>query len=158
LWIVDCGFYRFEDLLIARTAAQATGERFADLVARRAGMLVEQRFRSDQEAGRADAALQGGSLQEALLKGMQVALARQPFNRFQRRSFGLNGQHDAAIHRHAVHQHGAGAAVAVVAAFLRSGQPQLVAENFQETLPGFAKKLGFLAVDGGRYMMFFRHR
>ena len=121
------------------------------------GSFVEQGLGGDEEAGRADAALQGGPFQEALLQRVQVALLGQAFDRLDRRPFGLDGQHDAAIHRHAVHQHGAGAAVAVVAAFLGAGQPQVVAEHFQQALPRLAEELGRFAVDRRGDVEFFGH-
>jgi len=124
----------------------------------RVGILVEQCFGGDQKAGRADSALQSGSFEEALLKGVQMTMHGHSFNRLQRCPFGFHREHDATIHGHAIHDYGAGAAVAIIATFLRSGQPQLVAENLQETLPRFAEEFAFLPVNRrGDVMLFSSH-
>src|SRR5262245_31055408 len=88
---------------------------------------------------------------------MQMALLGETLDRFDRRPFGLGSEDQAAIDRYAVHQHGAGAAVAVVTAFLRAGQMQRVAKNFQQALPWLAQKLGCFTVDGRADVEFFGH-
>ena len=76
-----------------------------------------------------------------------MTVAGEPFDRLDLGPFGLHAQHQATVDRHAVQEHRAGATVAVVAAFLRSGQPQRVAKHLQQALPGLAQELDGLAVD-----------
>ena len=54
----------------------------------------------------------------------------------------------------AVDDDGAGAAIAGAAAFLAAGQVELVAQHVEQRLLRLAQKLGGLAVDGGRYVVF----
>ena len=141
---MDCA----DDFVVAGAAAEVVGEVEADLVLGRIGVLVEQGFGGDEEAGRTDAALQGGAFQKALLERVQVAVLGEAFDRFDLGPFGFDREDQAAVHRQAVHEHGARAAVAVVAAFLRAGQVQRIAEHLQEALPRLAEEFGGFAVDG----------
>jgi hypothetical protein len=58
---------------------------------------------------------------------MQVPVPGQAFDGFEAGPFGFYGQDEATVDRNPVHKHRTGAAVAVIAAFLRTGQPQGVA-------------------------------
>ena len=71
--------------------------------------------------------------------------------------FGLHAQHQAGGHDAAVHDDGAGAAVAVVAAFLGAGQAEDVAQALEQALARLAEKLLRLAVDGGLNANFVVH-
>ena len=51
-------------------------------------------------------------------------------------AFRLNAEDAAGVHDAAVHEDAAGAAVAVVAAFLGAGQAKLVAQDFEQALAG----------------------
>ena len=86
-----------------------------------------------------------------------MAVLGKAFDRFDLRPFGFWGQDDAAIHRQAVQQHGASAAVAVVAAFLRTGQVQRISKHFQQALPSLAEEFGRFAVDRRGDVEFFGH-
>jgi hypothetical protein len=144
-----------DDFVVSSAAAEVPGELEADFVFGGIMSLIEQGFGSNQEAGRADAALQGSAFEEALLQWMQVALLGEALDRLELCAFSFGGQDDAAIDRQAVHQHGAGAAVAVVAALFGTRQPQIFSEHFQKALPRFAKELGCFAVDSGGDVEFF---
>ena len=147
-----------DDFVVAGAATKIAGELEADFVLAGIVSLVEQRFGGDEETGGADAALQRGAFQKALLQRMQVALLGQAFDGLDLGPFGFGGKDDAAIDRQAVHQHGAGAAIAVVAAFFGPGQAQVFAQDLEEALPRFAEELGWLAIDGRRNVEFFgRH-
>src|SRR2546421_9677912 len=61
-----------EDLRVARAAAEVAGERLADPLARRRGIVGEQRLRGEEDAGRAVAALRGAELGERLLQRVQA--------------------------------------------------------------------------------------
>src|SRR5207237_9158533 len=56
-----------EDLRVARAAAEVAGERLANLVLRRVGVLLEQCGGGDDETRRAEAALHGAGVDERLL-------------------------------------------------------------------------------------------
>ncbi len=128
---LDCA----NDLVVAGAAAKIVRETEADFVFGRVWISVEQSFGCDEKAGDADAALQSGSFQKTLLQWMQVAMCSHSFHRFQPHAFGFHGQHQATIHRDAVQEDGASAAIAVVATLFRPGQPQLIPQDFEQTLP-----------------------
>ena len=68
---------RFEDLVVARAAAQVAGERLLDLLAGRLREFLQQVGRRHQDAGRAVAALHRARVDEGLLEGMQALSARR---------------------------------------------------------------------------------
>src|SRR5687768_10571238 len=69
---VGCGgLHRANDLVVAGAAAEVAGQPPADLVLGRARVRLEKRLRRDDEAGRADPALQRGVLEKSRLKRMQ---------------------------------------------------------------------------------------
>lgn len=156
--ILSCGGQHcFDDFVVACAAAEVIGEFEADLFFGRVGMLFEQSFGSDDKAGRANAALQRGPFEEALLNRMELADVADAFDRRDLAPFGFDAEHEAAIHRPAVEQHRAAAAVAVAAAFFRAGEANNVAQNLEQALSRFAEKLRLLAVDCRRNVMFLGH-
>ena len=148
-----------DDLVVAGAAAQVAGQLEADLVL--AGIGVAYRagpWPRHDEAGRADAALQGGAFQKALLQRVQMRLRRRcPSIVVISAPSASTPSTRQLFDRHAVEQHGAGAAVAVVAAFLAPVRLQRVAQHFQQALPRLAEELDRLAVDRGRDVEFFGH-
>ncbi len=71
-------------------------------------------------------------LHEGLLHRMQLAVPGQALDRDDAIAVAGDGQRQAGIHPHAVHQHGAGAALAVVAALLGAGQAEMVAQRIEQ--------------------------
>src|SRR5438067_978707 len=69
----------------------------------------------------------------------------------------LDAEDQTGVDQSAIEEHIAGAAVAVVATLLGAGQAQLIAQHFEEALPGFAQELCVLAVDLGQHMDFSGH-
>src|SRR5215217_3484469 len=65
---------RGDDVLVARAATDAAGDRGADLLLGRVGVLVQQRARGHQHARGAEAALQRVLLVEALLDRVELAV------------------------------------------------------------------------------------
>src|SRR3954449_3203589 len=66
---------RRDDVLVARAAADAAGDRGADLVLGRVRIRVQQPAPGHQHAGGAEAALQRVLLVEALLHRIELAVA-----------------------------------------------------------------------------------
>ena len=64
------------------------------------------------------------------------------------RTLGLDAEDAARVHDAAVHQNAAGTAVAVVAAFLRAGKAEILAQHLEEALARFAQEVDLLAVEG----------
>ena len=71
---------------------------------------------------------------ERLLQLRELARVRQPFDRVHAPAVGLHREHEAAAHDLAVHAHGAGAAHAVLAADVRAGEAQLLAQEVDQVL------------------------
>ena len=92
-----------------------------DLVPRRLRSAIQQGLGGDDEAGCADAALQGGMIQELLLDGMQAFGRGNALDSEYGLAFCLDRQHQAGVDQHAVQDDAAGAAVAVVAALFSAG-------------------------------------
>src|SRR5204863_9954659 len=87
--------HRGDDLVVARAPAEVPGQPVADLRLRRIGVLLEQSPRGDEEARRADPALERGVLEELLLERMQRLAARHALDRLDASAADLAAQHEA---------------------------------------------------------------
>ena len=67
-----------DDLVVAGAAAEIAGQPVAHLGLGRIGIALQQRLGGDEEAGRADAALQRGVLEELALQRMQLSPLAMP--------------------------------------------------------------------------------
>src|SRR6266851_1497073 len=137
---------RFIDLDIAGAAAEVTGERVLDLVARRLRIGFEERFGGEEESGRAVPALRGAQVGERLLQRMELATLRHSFDRAHGVTGAREAQHQARQHRCSIQQHRAGAALAQLAAVLRAGESQILAQDFEQRLVRHERHFGWLAV------------
>src|SRR5262249_21833112 len=146
--------HRAHYLVVAGAAAEIACQPVAHFRLGRIRLSFEQRLGGDQEARRADAALQCGVLDELALQGMQFVAPRHALDRSDRLAVGLHAQHQAGAHEPAVDRDAARAAVAGRAAFLGSGQSQLVTQAVEQRLLRVAQELDGIAVDGGSYMVF----
>src|SRR3954451_20776247 len=72
---------RRDDVLVARAAADAAGDRDADLLLGRVGVLVQQPARGHQHARRAEPALERVLLVEPLLDRVELAVALERLDR-----------------------------------------------------------------------------
>ena len=84
---------------------------------------------------------------EGLLQGMQRAVLRQALDGGHLGAVLHDGERQAGIDPPAVDQHGAGAALAVIAALLGAGQVEMVAQGVKERRPRRHRELPFDAVD-----------
>src|SRR6056297_3338065 len=107
-----------DDLVIASTAAEIARQPIAHLFFARVWVAFQQRLRRDQNARRADAALQGGHLDEFLLQWVQLIARRHALDGGNVAALSLGPQHQAGTDQTAIHGHRTGAAVAGAAAFL----------------------------------------
>ena len=87
--------------------------------------------------GGAEAALQAVLLHEALLHRVERAAVGQPLDGAHLVPVGHRGEHGAGLHRLAVDQDDAGAAVAGVAAPVRAGEAERLAQEVHEQQPRF---------------------
>ncbi len=75
---------------------------------------------------------------------------RQPFDRRHGPSVVVDGQGETGEHGLAVDEHGACAALAELAAVLRAGELQVLAQHFEQRFSSVDERLGPLAVHGER--------
>src|SRR5262249_13643650 len=92
----------------------------------------EERFRAEEHAGRAVAALERHVVDERLLQRVQLVAAAKPLYRQDRSSVGEWRQEETATDWLGVHQDGARAANADAAGFARAAQPAAIAQHLQQ--------------------------
>jgi hypothetical protein len=125
--------HRRNDLAIAGAAAEIAGQTALDLVVCRVRLLIQQCARRHDHAGNAKAALHRAFVNEGLLHRIKPAGAFEPFNRDNLVPVGLAGQNQTGVHRAAVEQNRARAALAFATAFLGAGQAAVVAQHIKQT-------------------------
>ena len=141
---------RVEDLHVAGAAAEVARQRLADLVVARLRAVLEQVGRRDDEARRAEAALHRARLDERLLHAVQPVAVGEPLDRDHVVPVRLRRQHEARAHEHAVEQHRARAALALLARVLRARHVELLAQRVEQRLALPAVGLALDAVDAQR--------
>ena len=134
---------RIDDLGIAGAAAKDAAQRILDHGAGWFCLAVQQCNRGHQHARRADAALCSTPRQKGLLQQRTTGQGLQALDGGDAGAIGLGGGHEAGAGGLTVDQHGAGAAVARVAAALGAHLSQLPAQHLAE-----AGGRGGIAADG----------
>ena len=138
---------RVEDLRVPRAAAKVARQRLADLVVGRVRAARQQVGGRDHEPWRAEAALNRARLGESRLNRMQLAVLGQPLDRHELVAVRLGREDKAGADESAVEEHGAGAALALLARVLRAGEAEPLAEDVEQAFPGPDVGLEALAVD-----------
>src|SRR5690348_949434 len=111
----------FVDLHVAGAAAKIAGERFANFVERGIRITIEQGFRGNHEARRAETALRAAHFGEALLDRIELARTAESFYGGDFALLIAGGERDTGKRWNTVNQHGAATATGVVAAALGAG-------------------------------------
>src|SRR5262249_7857542 len=141
---------RLEDLHVAGAAAEIARQRLADLGQRRLRLLLQQRLRRQQESRRAVAALRGAEIGERLLQRMESLGSRHALDRFHTPALAFESEAEAGDNGLAADEHGAGPALAELAAVLRARQREVLAEHLEESLVGLERGCDGLSVDRDR--------
>src|SRR5512144_1676335 len=119
-----------DDVLVARAAAEVTGNAEADLLFAGTGVLLQQPVGAHDHTGCTEAALQAVHLAEAFLQSMQCAVGvGHAFDGADVGAGRLHREHGARLHRSAVEVDGAGSAMAGVAADMRAGEIELLSQE-----------------------------
>src|SRR6266566_4924729 len=147
-------FHGLVNLQVSRAAAQVARQRLLDLVTRGSRVLAQQRFRGEQEGGRTVPALRRSELGEGGLERMQRPARGHSLDGFHAMPRARQAEHQTGKHGLAVHEHGAGAALAQLAAMLRAGETQVLAQHFEQGLVGREGDLDGLAVQLERDLHF----
>ncbi len=111
------------------------------------GVVIEQGFGRDEDAGSAVAALGRAQLGEGGLQWMRRAALGQAFDRQNLAALKFNRQREAGEGRFAIHEHGARAALAQLAAVFRAGEIQILAQHFEQGLVNLNPDFVIFAVD-----------
>ena len=129
----DQGQHRVDHALVAGAATQVSGQRVADLGLGGPRVVAERGGQRHEDAAGAEAALDAVVPDELGLKRIEVlGIRRQALDGLDASAVGLDGQQQAAPDGLAVHQHGAGAADAVLAADVGAGQSKRVAKEIDQ--------------------------
>src|SRR2546425_1056963 len=139
---------RLDDVVIAGAPAEVAFQLVADLLLGGARIALEELGGRQDHARRAEAALQAMLLPEALLDRMEIAVLGEPFDGRDRRAVRLHREERARLHRLPVHEDGARAALARIAAHVRAGETHGLADVVNEQEPGLDLVTVRLAVDG----------
>src|SRR5205823_4140759 len=106
----------------------------------------EKRVGGEQEGGCTVSALRGAELGKGVLQRMQRPTPCHPLDGFDVPPGAREAEHQTGKHGLPVHQHGAGAALAQLAAVFRAGETQVFAQHFQQRLVGREGDFDGLAV------------
>jgi hypothetical protein len=117
----DCGY----DVGVGAAAADIAAHEFSDFIATVGFALGDQAHRRTDLTGRAIAALKSVMIDKRLLYRVQRAIFGQTLNGCDLRSILHGHQCQAGIDSATVHQNRTGAALTVVATFLRSGESEV---------------------------------
>ena len=131
------------DRVIAGAAAEIAFQHARQIIACR---LIEGRRGHDHACG-AEAALEGLRIEKRLLHRVQLAVLGEPLDSGDLALGGAEGRQQAAMIGHAVEPHRAGAAIALVAAFLDT-EPAMLAQEGAQALPRSRFRRELPAVDG----------
>src|SRR5258708_29954516 len=146
--------HRLDDVHVARAAAKVAFQAPANLVFGWVWILLQEVGRGHDEARRAVAALQAMLVPKSLLQGVQLTVRGHALDRGELLAFGLDGEHGAALDGFSVHQDGASAALAGVAADVSPGEADYVSQVVHEQQPGLNLVLLPVTVDCGRDLVF----
>src|SRR5262245_60112986 len=89
--------HRLDDVLVPGAPAEVAGQGPADLLLGGVRIPLEQGFRGEHHARRAEAALQAVLVLEPLLYGVQLARPAESLHGGDLVAIGLNGEHRAAL-------------------------------------------------------------
>src|SRR5688572_7646765 len=118
--------------LVVRELTHGRGHVLRDVAHLAAPRLFEQPDRRADLPRRAVAALEAVVLDEGRLHWMKLVALRQPLDGRDLAPLDGRGERQTRQHATAVHEHGAGAALPLVAALLRPGQLHPLAQRVQE--------------------------
>jgi len=142
------GFHdSIDDILITSAAAQISGDCLSNLSFIERAALAQQRSGSDEKSGSAKAALERMMSLETLLQRVEGAVLSETFHGCDFGLIGLDCEQQTRPNRLAVTEYRAATTHAVLAANVRSGQRQIVAQKIGEVLPRLSFPFNGLTVD-----------
>ena len=117
-------------MLVTGTATEIAGKGVADLVFSGMGVLFEEGYEGEEDAGGTKAALQAMFFPKALLEWVQlIRVGGEAFNGGNLVAVGLNCKGQTRADRLPIQQHRAGATHAMLTAYMRAGQADFMPEK-----------------------------
>src|SRR4051812_44698583 len=127
------GFHNFR---VCATSADIAAHSFADFIVREFRALLrrftQQASRRTDLTGSAVATLKAIAFDEGSLKRMQLIPHRKSFDGGDGLAIVRQPQRQTAVNPPAIYQHRAGATLAVVTSFLRTGKPDSLAQEIEQ--------------------------
>src|SRR4029077_9853981 len=139
---IDHAMQRIVDRVIAGAAAEIAFKHTRQIVP----VFLAERGRGHDHAGGAKPALKRLRVEKRLLHRVQFAVFGETFDGRHLAAFGAKRRHQTSVKRLAVYMARAGAAIALVAAFLYA-EPTMLAQIGAQTLPGRGCRRELLAVN-----------
>src|SRR6266850_4664255 len=127
------GLDGLKNLEISGAPAQDAGERRANLIASCMRMLIQQRFRGDQNRGRAVSALRRTEIGESVLQRMQSPFQTEAFDSQDIPGAALDSEDQAGEHGLVVQKDGASATFSQLTAVFRARMAEILAKDFEES-------------------------
>src|SRR5215217_350009 len=125
---------RGQHLLVPRAAAEVAGQGLPDLRVGGGGVAGEEVVGGDDQAGGAEAALDGAGFDERLLYRVEGVVGGQALDGGDLGALGLAGQDQAGADQDAVQVDRTRAALALLAGVLGAGQAEALAQHVQQAL------------------------
>src|SRR5205823_11433866 len=113
-----------KDVRVGCAFAEIAGKGPADIGLGRLRVLLEERRSLHYLSRRAETALQAHVVEKRLLDGARLAVFRKAFDGLDLLALFTDGEEGAGVHRHAVNDDGAGAALRPVTADIGASQPE----------------------------------
>src|SRR6266481_9359128 len=127
--VVDHRHHGFQNLVIARAAAEVAGHPFFDLILGWFGVFVEERFSSHNLTGCTDPALEPAVFNESLLQWMKLTILCEPFDGFDILALASDGKCQTRTYDTAVDDHTTSPANTDAATFLGTGEADIIPQN-----------------------------
>src|SRR5262245_10951181 len=143
---------------VSAAAANIAAHELADFLRGFCPTLRDQPCRRANLPRRAVAALERIMVDERLLQRMQRALGRETLNCGDLRTVVHDGKRQARIDAPPVNEHGTGAALALIAAFFRPGQVQMLAQQVKERCAGIEHEVMMRPIDAQAHRDCLRRR
>jgi hypothetical protein len=142
------GFDGLKNLEIASATAKDAGKSYANLIPTYLWMLIQQRFCSDQNRGRAVSALRRTEIGEGVLERMKIPFQSEAFDGQHIPRVALDSEDQAGKHGLAIQKDRAGTALSELTAMLRPGVAEVFAKDFEQRLVGRERDVNLLTVQG----------
>src|SRR6267143_5121291 len=141
------GLDGLKNLEISGAPAQDAGKRRANLIASCVRMPIQQRFRGDQNRGRAVSALRRAEIGEGVLQRMQSSFQTEAFDGQDIPGVALNAKDQAGEDGLAVQNNGARTAFSQFTAVFRAGVAEILAKDFEESFVRCERGVYLFAVE-----------